>query len=256
MFECLLTSAVIYVELVNVTNFASPLTPPSTVSNDFSNYGKISPYKKQMVKFLDWHALNEEQISTLEETTVTADVKSLLEEYLKIPYVKGPRRSTAIDFHFHNYAFCKEMAFDARRIAAFMSIMNDVFLRDTHSSSPLSNSDSSFALFRETLLRHSVERPPVSIQVFYREDIEPMVEYALESYYRQFRVYKYIFTDKTRVILKQVLPQDVDTPKIGLPLNSGFKVFAPVPPNLSNLSVEDDSLSPSSPTSSLLKNNK
>jgi len=111
-------------------------------------------------RFLDWEALNEQQINLLEKTIVAVEVKSLLENYMKIPYESGPKRDIAVDFHFHNYAFCKERAFDARRIAAFMSIMNDVFLRDTSSSSPLSKAKDSFAYFRNLLLRHSVQRPP------------------------------------------------------------------------------------------------
>lgn len=180
-----------------------------------------------MANFLDWRDLNETQIIHLERTIVADEVKSLLESYMKIPFQVGPKREIAVDFHFHNYAFCKERAFDARRIAAFMSIMNDLFTRDTSSSSPLSNTEDSFSYFRDLILRHSVQRPPRSIKIFNREDVDPMIDYVLESYFRQFQVYKYIFTPKTRLVLRQVLPNSTETPRPPPSLSTGFKVSVP-----------------------------
>jgi len=180
-----------------------------------------------MANFLDWHDLNETQIIHLERTIVADEVKSLLESYMKIPFQVGPKREIAIDFHFHNYAFCKERAFDARRIAAFMSIMNCLFIRDTNSTSPLNNAEESFSYFRDLILRHSVQRPPRSIQIFSRDDVDPIIDYALESYFRQFLVYKYIFTPKTRLVFRQVLPNSVETPRPPPLLSAGFKISAP-----------------------------
>ena len=55
--------------------------------------------------------------------------------------------------------FCKEQAFDARKISCFMSIIVDLFKRDT--VSPKNDSmDDSFKYFGDLLLKHSVQRSP------------------------------------------------------------------------------------------------
>lgn len=56
--------------------------------------------------------------------------------------------------------FCKENAFDARKLSTFMSMMNDVFQRDSSMPSRKNNMSESFSYFRSLLTKHSVDRPP------------------------------------------------------------------------------------------------
>lgn len=60
--------------------------------------------------------------------------------------------------------------------------MNEVLIRDAASSSLTNNAEKSFTFFQELVLKHSVERPPKSIQIFLPHDVEPILNYALDWY--------------------------------------------------------------------------
>ena len=81
-----------------------------------------------------------------------------------------------------SYRFCKQRAFCLRRTSTFLSIMNEVFLRDNSLLSIEKSMETSFDFFEQLLIKHSVERSPKSIKVFEREDVVAAVDFVLERY--------------------------------------------------------------------------
>jgi hypothetical protein len=150
--------------------------------------------------FLDWKYLNEEQIGLLESSLEEIKIKELLKEYFNINYADEKKNVIATDYHFYNYAFCKERAFDARRTSTFMAIMNEIFHRDSLTTGLVKSRQSSYKFFEELVLKHSVELPPESIQVFKDVDVNAIMDYAVESYYKQFNLFSYIFSIQERII--------------------------------------------------------
>ena len=128
-------------------------------------------------------------------------------------------------FHYYNYAYCKEKAFNNKQTSTFMSIMNDVFLRDEKAQNEAEMS-ASFDYFKEMLLKHSIERPPKSIGIFKKDTaiMNDILDYALTNYFRQFKLYKYIFNDKIRLIMSQSLPNEVQGVQQPGSLSSAFEV--------------------------------
>jgi hypothetical protein len=110
--------------------------------------------------FSDWKYLSPEQIAALESVSSEENVKSLLSDYLPFPSKDLQKINFAIDFHFYNYSFCKEEAFNDRKISTFLSIMNEIFIADMMSSDPANSMTASFNAMKEVILRHCVERPP------------------------------------------------------------------------------------------------
>lgn len=98
--------------------------------------------------------------------------------------------------------------------------------RDTESTSAADTVATSYAFFEETLLKHCVERVPYNIKVFDETDVPKVVDFAVESYYRQFRLFNYIFGSVKRLQLKQVLPNEVEAPPAQLPLSAALKFAA------------------------------
>jgi hypothetical protein len=89
----------------------------------------------------------------------------------------------------------------------------------------------SFDEFKESLLRHAVERSPHTLGIFSVDDVSRIVEYMLNSYFRHYSLYKYIFTKKLVVTLVQTSPHGVETPLVPRSLNDAMSQtsFVPTP---------------------------
>lgn len=65
--------------------------------------------------------------------------------------------------------------------------------------------------------------PLPSIKVFEADQAAHLLEYTVNSYYRHFRLYKYIFSVKVVHRITQLLPQEVEVCRPSLPsLDSGL----------------------------------
>ena len=180
----------------------------------------------KMTEFLDWKALSKEQYHVLEQIIDPIDLRHQLIRFLNIRHDDPRKTEIQADFHVFNYTFCKDQAFDGRRTSTFVSIMNEIFLTDTSTHDPARSREASYLHFQNLLMKHSVERPPINIQVFTEKDLELILKYAVDSYFRQFNLYKYIFSPRLRLIAKQVMPQDVEQPSLPIvSLNSGMKLM-------------------------------
>lgn len=168
--------------------------------------------------------MSEEQIAELEVTIDESGVKRHLYDFFQLSWVDPKKLKILINFHFHNYAFCKDRAFDAKQTSTFMSIMNEIFIVDAETNSSLNSVDLSFQRFKDLVLKHSVERPPKSVQVFQPVHLEYILTFALERYFRNLKLYSYIFAHQSKIILKQVAPNQIETPRTPLPLDTAFEL--------------------------------
>ena len=78
--------------------------------------------------------------------------------------------------------FCKEQAFNAEKTSTFMSIMQQILSTDSELPTGDNTVTKSFIRFEELLMKHSVDRPPKSIKVFDREDLDAILEFANQRY--------------------------------------------------------------------------
>ncbi|RYY89410.1 hypothetical protein EON63_00740 [archaeon] len=58
------------------------------------------------------------------------------------------------------FSFCKNTAFNWRKTSTLLSIMYEVFQRDTRLSTAENDMQKSFAFFEDLLIKHSVQSPP------------------------------------------------------------------------------------------------
>ena len=111
-----------------------------------------------MSSFLNWRYISESDIENLENTFEATAVKALLKNIFKFSYADARKCTIVADFHFYNYAFCKERGFNALKISTLLSLCNEIWLRDTTDS--FSERVTSFEYFKNELLRHSIENSP------------------------------------------------------------------------------------------------
>lgn len=161
--------------------------------------------------FLDYKYVSEDQIVDLEKTFSPEEIKRQLSTIFKVEFSDRRKASILSDFHFYNYGFCKTAAFDNRKTGTFLSIMNEIFKRDS-TQNVVKNITESFAYLQMLLLNHSIENPPKSILVFQTDDVGHILDFVATSYYQHFKLYRYIFAPKTRIMLSQGTPNDIQLP--------------------------------------------
>ncbi|CAM9671118.1 unnamed protein product [Chrysoparadoxa australica] len=129
--------------------------------------------------------------------------RDLLAQFLGLGREDPREQAVATDFHFYNYAFCKERRFNTRKTSTLLSILQDILLEDTKSPEAAFSISKSFQRFKELLLKHSVERPPWSSGVFDPADVHAITDFVTNSYYRHFKLYKGVFTDRVNTKFEQ-----------------------------------------------------
>jgi len=77
--------------------------------------------------FYNYRLLSKEQYAALESTTDGTALRALLAEYFEISYPDEKKQKISLDYHFYNYAFCKDSAFDGLKTSTFMSIMQTIW---------------------------------------------------------------------------------------------------------------------------------
>lgn len=76
--------------------------------------------------------------------------------------------------------FCKEKAFTALKISTCLGIFKEVLIADEICSvTPSKDMANSFEYFRSLLFKHSIPKPPKSVQIFNYAEVEMIMEYAL-----------------------------------------------------------------------------
>jgi hypothetical protein len=104
-------------------------------------------------------------------------------------------------------------------------------------------SKQAFAHFKKVLLEHSIQRPPYSVGVFSLKDVQLVVDYVTDSYFRHFKLYRYAFTKK-QVLAFSTMPSFVETALVPAPLCEGVPII--------EAAEEEDDVVPEEPEPDML----
>ena len=74
--------------------------------------------------------------------------------------------------------------------------------------------EASFGLFKELLLRHSVQRPPHSLAIFNLEDLKVINEHVNETFFRYYSMYHYVLTKEKLIFLTTQKISNVEEPAL------------------------------------------
>ncbi|XP_031655311.1 cilia- and flagella-associated protein 119 isoform X1 [Oncorhynchus kisutch] len=111
--------------------------------------------------------------------------------------IPEPRRRVLLELYVHTVLFCRESNFNREQTSVLLSIVKSMHQANTET--PLNNMGHCYAYCSELLLCHSVRRPPFSISLFSSEDVTQILKYLLNTYFRHYNLYKYIFTPQVRL---------------------------------------------------------
>jgi hypothetical protein len=118
-----------------------------------------------------------------------------------------------IDQFYYLVEFGLANAFNKEQINSLMSI-----LHRTHSlacDSSFGNLTETFTYFRQFLVLYTVHRPPFSLGFFSPREVEIILDYVLDTYFNQFKFFKYVYTPAVRLNMRfeytnqELLPSDV-----------------------------------------------
>ena len=167
-------------------------------------------------QFLFAHFTKVQAEELLKLTDVDVIKKHLKEAYKVVE--EGEKQALLMNFHYNNFKFCKSQDFTLEKFSTLMSILNFVF----HES--LSNNldiELSRALFQELVIKHSIQRPPYSIEIFKIEERDTIFQQVELTFYRHYLLYKYIFAQQIDVMIachvkgETPPPTPVETPMSG-----------------------------------------
>ena len=134
----------------------------------------------------------EEQVKELDESRGYTDkIRKLIRDILFKNDISEESKNAIESFQFYSFAFAKNSNFDTKKTACYMSIIQEMLLHDIDEK--MESVESSMKHFKELILRHSTERPPVSVGIFSSEDASNLAQDASSRYYRHFNMYKNIF---------------------------------------------------------------
>eukprot|EP01135_Chromosphaera_perkinsii_P012166 Nk52_evm4s2604 gene=Nk52_evmTU4s2604 len=145
-----------------------------------------------------WKDLSIENVHYLMEAQDDEDIIKYIAETLDIlDYETNAQSGILLDLYYFTLNFAREKDFSAEKISAFFSIMKLTHFKAIET--PYFDLTKIFDFFKELLLAHCVQRPPYSEKIFTLQDCKEITEYALNTYFRHFKLYKYSFTKKTKL---------------------------------------------------------
>ncbi|XP_027965888.1 coiled-coil domain-containing protein 189 isoform X1 [Eumetopias jubatus] len=148
-----------------------------------------------MWKYLDIHSMHR-----LEKTANTEEMREVLAELLGLSYPEQSLRDAiTLDLFSHALLFCRQHGFSLEQTSTVCALLQD--LHKACVATPLGNVEECYRYFTSVLFCHGVKRPPFSINLFREEQLLALADYVVNTYFRHFKLYKYVFTPQVRLDL-------------------------------------------------------
>merc|ERR1712018_566564 len=172
---------------------------------------KLLQPREHKAKICIWNDLTVADMDRVDETGSPEQLKGLLRELFRLedPSI-NPRDGVLLDLYFYTLQFAQDSKFSKEQTSAFFSI-----IKATHAvctETPFGNVQQCFNYFREMVLCHAVKRPPFSIDLFAAEEVRKITEYTINTYFRHYKLYKYVFTPLVRLDLSMTYIGMPETP--------------------------------------------
>ncbi|KAI8835320.1 flagellar C1a complex subunit C1a-32-domain-containing protein [Chytridium lagenaria] len=149
-----------------------------------------------MAASLVWRDISMKQVYDFNEQPTPEDAIRSLQKWFNIED-DTDRNGIVLDFYYYTLNFARDQQFTPDKASALFSIMKQTHERTI--SSPFVHMEKDFSFFKDLLLKHSVQRPPFSERIFSLTEVRSITEYALNTYFRHYIMYKYVFTKKVRL---------------------------------------------------------
>ncbi|XP_071508108.1 cilia- and flagella-associated protein 119-like [Diadema antillarum] len=161
---------------------------------------KIPQPRDHKAKICLWADLDVHKSEEIKEAASMEEVKIILANHFSLSdYKENPRSAALLDLYFYATQHALNHNFSKEQLSAFFSIV-----KKTHMvcvETPFGNVEQCYDYFRELVLCHAVLRPPWSVNIFTHEHVRLIIDYVVNTYFRHFKLYKYVFTPLVRLDL-------------------------------------------------------
>lgn len=151
-------------------------------------------------QFLVYKTLSKATIDALLGCKEPTPRKSLLLSSLKLSQ-SDPHLTIILDFHFNNLSFCIQSNYTSDKSSCLLEIFK--YTLDYSLSHRLKESQS-FEIFKQLILKHSVQRSPYSISVFTIPELKKIIDFALITFFRHYSLYEFAFIPNCNLSLKNI----------------------------------------------------
>ncbi|TEA38796.1 hypothetical protein DBR06_SOUSAS610163 [Sousa chinensis] len=163
-------------------------------------------------KYLDIHSMHR-----LEKTANVEEMREVLAELLGLGSpAQSLRDAITLDLFSHALIFCRQQGFSLEQTSTACALLQD--LHKACIATPLGNVEECYRYFTSVLFCHGIrvrasgggqssnsqsspQRPPFSINLFKEEQLLALADYVVNTYFRHFKLYKYVFTPQVRLDL-------------------------------------------------------
>ena len=184
-------------KLLNLNDLAVLLTCFDIESNSETNS-----------EFLyDQPILNVRPKSSIDKKNEYKTFCRLISHQLRLNY-EDKQTKIIIDQYYYLVKFSLENSFNKEQISCLLTILKNT--HDLAVDTSFGNLDETFDYFKNSMLIHSVHRPPFSLQIFSTKQLELVFNYIFSSYFKQFKFYKYVFSDAIKLNVKFQYSNQID----------------------------------------------
>jgi len=143
------------------------------------------------VPFVTFTDVTADDVAALKKLSVTQRRDYLAKICMKIDHDEESfPYEIAADFHLHNYNFSVKHELNVPKTSTFLSLMRTLYVESL--ALGLSSTEA-YELFKHLLLKHACQRPPFSTGIFDMEDVKRITDYALDTFFRHYKMYTYVY---------------------------------------------------------------
>lgn len=172
----------------------------TTVADGPTDVSKLVQPRDHKAKIVVWADLTVDDVDRLNESLNVDHNKQVLADIFHLDgWREDPKQAIVMDLYYYTLQFARDNNFNREKTSTFFSIIKKT--HEVATETPFGNLEQTFRYFKELVLCHAVNRPPHSIELFNVDEVRKLTEYAINTYFRHFKMYKYAFTPLVRLDL-------------------------------------------------------
>ncbi|XP_019622358.1 PREDICTED: coiled-coil domain-containing protein 189-like isoform X2 [Branchiostoma belcheri] len=173
---------------------------------------KIIQPRRHKGRVVVWEDLSVNHMDAIDQATSADDLRSILGQIFGMSdHRDNLKNGVLMDLFVYTILYARRQNFNKEQTSAFFSIV-----KRTHGvcvETPFGNVQECYNYFTELLLCHGTKRPPFSVDLFDADQVRNITDYVVNTYFRHFKLYKYVFTPKVQLDLTMKYVGIPETPQ-------------------------------------------
>lgn len=154
---------------------------------------KLIQPREHTARICIWSDLTVSDMDMINEAATPEKIKLELGRIFDmVDYEENPKKGVLMELYFNVIQFARSKGLSKEQTSCLFSIVKKT--HEVATETPFGNLMQTYRYFEGLILCHSVKRPPYSIDVFRPDEVRPVVQFVLDTYFRHYKMYKFVFT--------------------------------------------------------------